>query len=253
MGARLDTAVGRFAQALPAEQVRSAALVFETATSPGTAAPALHAVVPTGRFQASATDLLAAWNTAASVPGPAIALALRAASGAVAAERAAQQVEIVWTGPPVTGIPVRYTHGVLVELVNTAHEHLTMVSFAAYRTKAVTDALRAAANRGVKVRLVLDGGTDAHLAFKSLGDAVELFTWPPTLLAEHDPEHASLHAKAAIADGQVAFVTSANLTGHALDRNMELGLLVAGGPVPRRLADHFHGLIATAVLIPWQA
>lgn len=252
MGSALDIAVGRFAQALPAEQVRSAAWVFESATSPATAAPALLAVAPTGRFQASANELLAAWNTAASVPGPAVALALRAASGAVADERAAQQVEIVWSGPPVTGIPVRYTHGVLVELITTAQEHVTMVSFAAYRTKTVTDALRSAADRDVNVRLVLDGGTDAHLAFNSLGDAVEVFTWPPTLLSQHDPEHASLHAKAAIADGRVAFVTSANLTGHALDRNMELGLLVTKGPIPRRLSEHFDGLIASQILVPWR-
>lgn len=48
-----------------------------------------------------------------------------------------------------------------------------------------------------------------------------------------------LHAKTAIWDASAALVTSANFTGKALKQNMEFGLLVTGGPVPRRLAQHF--------------
>jgi phosphatidylserine/phosphatidylglycerophosphate/cardiolipin synthase-like enzyme len=57
-----------------------------------------------------------------------------------------------------------------------------------------------------------------------------------------------MHVKAAIADGHVALVTSANLTGAALEHNMELGLVVTGGSVPRRLAEHFRTLMADGVL-----
>jgi cardiolipin synthase len=58
----------------------------------------------------------------------------------------------------------------------------------------------------------------------------------------------AMHAKAAIADEQVAFVTSANLTGSAIEANMELGLLVRGGAVPRRLARHFRALMGAGHL-----
>jgi phosphatidylserine/phosphatidylglycerophosphate/cardiolipin synthase-like enzyme len=61
-----------------------------------------------------------------------------------------------------------------------------------------------------------------------------------------------MHAKAAIADRSAALVTSANLTGHALDLNMELGLLVRGGSVPARLADHFNALFASGELVEIQ-
>jgi cardiolipin synthase A/B len=60
---------------------------------------------------------------------------------------------------------------------------------------------------------------------------------------------AALHAKAAIADSHTALVTSANLTGHGMNENMELGLIVRGGSVPRRLAAHFIQLMADRVLI----
>ena len=58
-----------------------------------------------------------------------------------------------------------------------------------------------------------------------------------------------MHAKAAIADEQVAFVTSANLTGSAIEANMELGLLVRGGSVPRRLERHFRALMSVGRLV----
>ena len=38
-----------------------------------------------------------------------------------------------------------------------------------------------------------------------------------------------MHAKAVIADRSVAFVTSANLTGSAMDHNLEVGVLMRGG------------------------
>jgi hypothetical protein len=46
-----------------------------------------------------------------------------------------------------------------------------------------------------------------------------------------------------VVDGARAFITSANLTGHALEKNMEVGVLINGGPVPKTLGDHLQALI----------
>lgn len=73
---------------------------------------------------------------------------------------------------------------------------------------------------------------------------VEVCCWP----FDHGPAGACLHAKTAVADGELAFVTSANLTGHALDQNLEVGVLIRGGSAPRRLMQHFHALIARGTL-----
>ena len=43
---------------------------------------------------------------------------------------------------------------------------------------------------------------------------------------EHDGPGGVLHAKTVVADDDVVFITSANLTEAALDRNIEVGLLV---------------------------
>jgi phosphatidylserine/phosphatidylglycerophosphate/cardiolipin synthase-like enzyme len=192
-------------------------------------------------------QLVKAWAKAPEIDGAAVSLALHAASAGYRTAKAESQLEVVWSGPEGE-VDVRLTYAVLIEVIRSAQRRLTLVSFAAHRVKEVTEALKTAVGAGVEVRVVLDGGTEAVRAFNA-SDGIALYTWPPTLLSEHDPQHASLHVKAAIADDQIAFVTSANLTGYALDRNMELGLLVREGEVPRLLAAHFEGLISRGVLV----
>jgi phosphatidylserine/phosphatidylglycerophosphate/cardiolipin synthase-like enzyme len=89
---------------------------------------------------------------------------------------------------------------------------------------------------------------DARKAFFALEDRVRFYAWPADQRVNASGAHGALHAKAIIADWKRALITSANLTGSALDVNIELGLLVEGGAIPRRLAAHFEELIARGVL-----
>jgi cardiolipin synthase A/B len=57
-----------------------------------------------------------------------------------------------------------------------------------------------------------------------------------------------MHAKCAVADEELLFISSANLTGYALALNMELGLLVRGGPLPAAVWTHFQRLIEGGVM-----
>lgn len=57
-----------------------------------------------------------------------------------------------------------------------------------------------------------------------------------------------VHAKIAVADGKAAFLTSANLTGYALEKNMEAGVVISGGAVPTNLRSHLHALIETKLI-----
>jgi phosphatidylserine/phosphatidylglycerophosphate/cardiolipin synthase-like enzyme len=57
-----------------------------------------------------------------------------------------------------------------------------------------------------------------------------------------------LHAKAVVVDDEVVFVTSANLTEAALDRNIEVGLLVRDPALAASLSSHFRGLIDRGLL-----
>jgi phosphatidylserine/phosphatidylglycerophosphate/cardiolipin synthase-like enzyme len=57
-----------------------------------------------------------------------------------------------------------------------------------------------------------------------------------------------LHAKAVVADDEAVFVTSANLTEAALDRNIEMGLLVRDRALAASVSSHFRGLIDRGLL-----
>ena len=57
-----------------------------------------------------------------------------------------------------------------------------------------------------------------------------------------------VHAKVFVADRSRALLTSANLTGNAMEKNMEAGILVTGGRLPVVVADHFDELIRNGVL-----
>ncbi len=59
-----------------------------------------------------------------------------------------------------------------------------------------------------------------------------------------------LHAKAVVVDDEAVFVTSANLTEAALDRNIEVGLLVRDRALAATVSSHFRGLIDRGLLLP---
>ena len=59
-----------------------------------------------------------------------------------------------------------------------------------------------------------------------------------------------LHAKAVVADDEAVFMTSANLTDAAFDRNIELGVLIRDRALAASVTSHFRGLIDREVLRP---
>ena len=67
---------------------------------------------------------------------------------------------------------------------------------------------------------------------------------------EPDGPSGVLHAKAVVADDEAVFVTSANLTEAALDRNIEVGLLVRDRALAASVSSHFRGLIDRRFLSP---
>ena len=58
-----------------------------------------------------------------------------------------------------------------------------------------------------------------------------------------------VHAKVAVADENFCFISSANLTGHAMEKNMEAGVLIRGGPIPSNLHKHLEALETTRVIV----
>jgi phosphatidylserine/phosphatidylglycerophosphate/cardiolipin synthase-like enzyme len=59
-----------------------------------------------------------------------------------------------------------------------------------------------------------------------------------------------LHAKAVVADDEAVFITSANLTEAALDRNIELGVLIRDRTCALAVGGYFRSLIDRTLLKP---
>jgi phosphatidylserine/phosphatidylglycerophosphate/cardiolipin synthase-like enzyme len=161
---------------------------------------------------------------------------------ALAAKRAAPAIELVWTGPATPTVPARRTEQVLFDLIRCSQRTLTITSFGIFQVARLVGELEHALVRNVSLRIVL-GDREWHSDQEidrqchQLGELVTaramLLYWPPERRPRDEAGHAGLmHAKAAVADSCVAFMTSANLTEAALERNMELGVLMRGGSLP---------------------
>ena len=59
----------------------------------------------------------------------------------------------------------------------------------------------------------------------------------------------TLHAKCVVVDGRWVFVTSANFTEAAQERNIEVGLLSRSAALAARVAGHFESLDAAGALV----
>ncbi|GAA2522594.1 DISARM system phospholipase D-like protein DrmC [Pilimelia columellifera] len=163
------------------------------------------------------------------------------------------RTEVVWTGPSTFDVPVRATAQVLVGVVNQARTELIVTTYSARPYPALRDALTAAVARGVDVWVVVETlsgagsaiqGDQPAQAFADL-PGVQLWSWD----VAQRPDGAKMHAKTVIADEQTLLVTSANLTTSGLDRNIEAGILIHGGPTPRRAAEHLRALRRDGVLL----
>ncbi|WP_235900992.1 DISARM system phospholipase D-like protein DrmC [Xanthomonas cissicola] len=125
----------------------------------------------------------------------------------------------------------------------------------AYDVSTIVKALNAANYRGVAISMLLElsqdhGGSitfDAIGKMRTLVPAANLYAWRD----KADPfSDGRVHAKVAVADSKICFITSANLTGHAMEKNMEAGVLISGGHIPTLLGQHLKSLVAMKVVSP---
>lgn len=153
-------------------------------------------------------------------------------------------VTAVWTGPESTHMGGRLTLAVLADLIGEAKHELLLVSYATYPSSEIRTALHDAEARGVRITTLLERPADNPQFNGPDNPFADLrarhLVWP----AQRRDPGAALHAKVLVVDRRTALVGSANLTGYGLERNLECGLLIRGGPVPGAIAAHLSGMAA---------
>ena len=174
--------------------------------------------------------------------------------------------DLVWSGPELPGIPARDTRRVYEELLRTAQASLWVSTFAYFDGPRVFEDLARRMDEvpGLQVTLLLNierrwgDTTAADSLVRRFADDFWAVDWPgpsrpsvfydPRSIDQEGPRGV-LHAKAVVADGESVFVTSANLTDAALDRNIELGILLRDRTLAANVSSHFQGLIEAELLL----
>lgn len=217
--------------------------------------------VPHHHHRDRALAFVDCWRTeAADLNAAVVAVALQTAALSEQKHRDSQSVELVWTGPDTGDIPFRRTEQAILQVLDSAQVRITLVSFAVYRIPNIANALVKAAQRGVRLTVIVEtpdklGGENEYSTLRALGSEVEtcssVYYWPKEkrrLSQANKP--GILHVKCAVADGEWLFLSSANLTQQAFTINMELGMLVRGGTMPVRVERQFEWLIKSSHLVP---
>jgi len=181
--------------------------------------------------------------------------------------RVEDQVDLVVTGPETLGVVVRETAAVVHEIFSHAEHSVTVVGYAVHQGQRVFKALaeRMVLLPSLRVRMLLDvqRTSDDATPEQTLERFVQrfrnkewpigyplpkVFYYPPSLREGHD--RSSLHAKCVIIDSRIAFVSSANFTEAAHERNIEAGVLIRSPAISGYLQGHFDGLLNDGVLLP---
>ncbi|MRI31378.1 hypothetical protein EOPP23_00045 [Endozoicomonas sp. OPT23] len=169
-----------------------------------------------------------------------------------------EQIELVWTGPDSTVVPVRKTSAVLCEVIDKAKRTLFISSYVINDINDVALAIDVAIKRGVKVSFLAESSESRGGSIKNYDPGERIAARLPSASVYYWPQksrtnttngnHASMHAKCIVADDEISFITSANLTGHALEHNIEMGVLIYGGKLPKIIHKHWEMLIITNII-----
>lgn len=176
-------------------------------------------------------------------------------------------VQFVTTGPEAGGIANRDTSAVVRDLFSTANESVMVVGYAIYQGQRVFQSLaeRMCEVPSLKVRLFLDiqrPKTDTTAPDALAARFIQRFKtsqWPtdkPMPLVYYYPrsldldaeKHSCLHAKCVVIDGKTVFISSANFTEAAQERNIEVGVLIESETLAHRITKHFNTLLDTGLL-----
>jgi len=198
---------------------------------------------------------------------PACAALLRALESVEARQT---KPDFVWSGPEVSGLHARDTRRVYDEILSAAQRSVWASTYAYFDGRRAFDTLARRMDElgGLDVTLCLNiqrkrGDTSAaDDVVRRFADRFWVHDWPgkarprvfydPRSLAADGPDGV-LHAKAVVTDAESVFVTSANFTAAALDKNIEIGLLVRDAALAQTLICHFQGLIDQKLLSPLPA
>lgn len=156
------------------------------------------------------------------------------------------KVSLVVTAPPSFAINARTTMNVVQSMINGAERNIliTGYSLSSYFSELI-DTIVLKSQRGVFVKFFVNDidkqqGFDKILRYK--GRFLKIYNY-----YQEDDKMAALHAKVISVDQQQTLITSANLSYHGQQGNIELGTLIESKHIAKQIDDVFTKLIFSKV------
>jgi phosphatidylserine/phosphatidylglycerophosphate/cardiolipin synthase-like enzyme len=167
-------------------------------------------------------------------------------------------LELVTSGPEAPGITNRDTAVVVRELFAHAQRSVLVVGYAIFQGQqvfeALADRMKEVPELDVQFYLNIsrpDGDTTAseiivarfQQRFKDrqwpVGRRLPTVFYDPRSVSDDLPVRSSLHAKCIVVDGEHVFVSSANFTEAAQERNIEVGVNIRSSWLAEQISRHF--------------
>ena len=158
----------------------------------------------------------------------------------------ADKVSLVVTAPPSFLINARTTMNVVQSMINGAERNIliTGYSLSSYFSELV-DTIIQKSQRGVFVKFFvndLDKQPDFDKVLRYKGRFLKVYNYH-----QDEDKMAALHAKVISVDQRQTLITSANLSYHGQQGNIELGTLIESKQIARQIEDFFTKLTFSKV------
>ena len=194
-----------------------------------------------------------------------LALLVETMANAVEGELS-NRAELVWTGPESAVSHSRDTGVVVAELFRAAKKSVLVSTFVLHQVETVFKPLadRMAEVPDLRAQVFVHvgrGDRDTREESELLREFASKLRsrWPgtrrpslyydPRSLALNPDQRATWHAKVVVVDDETSFVTSANFTEWAQQRNVEAGVLVRNRDFARQLRRQFDGLVQSKAVL----
>ena len=168
--------------------------------------------------------------------------------------------DLVVSGPDVPDVPTADTYAVVQSLFQEAQEEIVLAGYAFYNGKLLFERLAEQQRLRPRLRVIFHVDVPRRAGDTTTPDDIILryaeefrtrhWPWQPFPEVYFDPRaldpdsraRASLHAKIVVVDRDKLFLTSANFTEAAQQRNIEMGLLSHAPYLAEQVASYFEGL-----------
>lgn len=158
------------------------------------------------------------------------------------------KVSLVVTAPPSFRINARTTMNVVKSMIDGAERNILITGYAlsSYFSELV-DTIVQKSQRGILVKFFvndIDNQPDFDKVLRYKGRFLEVYNYH-----REDDKMAALHAKVISVDQKMTLITSANLSYHGQEGNIELGTLIESTRTAKQVEDLFTRLVFNKVFL----